>query len=239
MPEVEESLHDNLEDFILNDQEVQQNVELYDKKVAQFCTERKRAAEALSILGQQVQAEDKENATQKKEELEADVASAVAVEHRMRDDQNMLEEQRRELERKSTQEGLLPPEQQRLQRTLEQQQQILAQRESVLQQAQQQKDTRLSELQRGCDTYRGFLGLDFERVGDERLRLIFTQIDERNPKRVFCFQVFVDPNDHYHIERCEPTIPAIDALTESLNSSNDFSAFVRGMRREFKLLAAQ
>ena len=59
MPEVEESLHDNLEDFILNDQEVQQNVELYDKKVAQFCTERKRAAEALSILGQQVQAEDK------------------------------------------------------------------------------------------------------------------------------------------------------------------------------------
>lgn len=107
----------------------------------------------------------------------------------MSGDTAALEEGRRELERKSTQEGLLPPEQQRLQRTLEQQQQILASRNSGarqpcrarataprktraralcragLQQAQHQKDQRLNELMKGCDTYRNMLGLDFDRVG--------------------------------------------------------------------------
>ena len=32
-------------------------------------------------------------------------------------------------------------------------------------------------------------------------------------------------------------VPDVQTLVDSLNTSNDFSAFVRKMRREFKLLA--
>ena len=228
---------ENLDDICLNDRKLREGVERMDRKVVEFCTAQRKIADALGLTGERQLEEDKENARQKKEEIEQDMARAEEIEQEMRGDKAELEEGRRELERKSTQEGLLPPEQQRLQRTLEQQQQILLQRDSGLQQAQHQKDQRLNELQRGCDTYRNMLGLDFDRVGDERLQLIFTQIDERNPKRVFTFQVFVDPNDHYHIERCEPMVPNVEHLVDALNTSNDFSAFVRKMRREFKLLA--
>ena len=41
-------------------------------------------------------------------------------------------------------------------------------------------------------------------LGDERLRLIFTNIDERAPSRTFSFQVFVDKEDHYHSARHAP-----------------------------------
>ena len=47
-------------------------------------------------------------------------------------------------------------------------------------------------------------------------------------------QVFVDGSDKYHVERCEPTVPAMAQLLETLNTANDFSAFVRSMRKEFK-----
>ena len=40
-------------------------------------------------------------------------------------------------------------------------------------------------------------------------------------------QVFVDGGDKYHIESCEPAVADIDELIQSLNSDNDFSAFVR------------
>jgi hypothetical protein len=33
-------------------------------------------------------------------------------------------------------------------------------------------------------------------------------------------------------------VPDLAALVEKLNQSNDFSAFVRGLRREFKKLCA-
>ena len=47
-------------------------------------------------------------------------------------------------------------------------------------------------------------------------------------------QVFVDGSDKYHVERCDPAVPAMGQLLETLNTANDFSAFVRSMRKEFK-----
>ena len=38
------------------------------------------------------------------------------------------------------------------------------------------------------------------------------------------------------VEDCEPAVPALPKLMEKLNHSNDFSAFVRAMRGEFKKL---
>ena len=101
-----------------------------------------------------------------------------------------------------------------------------------------QKEQTLAELQKGINTYRNLLGLHFERVGEERLRLVFTHIDDKDPSRTFSFQVFVDPHDKYHVEDCTPTLPELPQLISQLNGSNDFSAFVRGARKAFKALVA-
>ena len=46
----------------------------------------------------------------------------------------------------------------------------------------------------------------------------------------------MDGGDKYHVESCEPAVAAIDELIGHLNSNNDFSAFVRAMRKRFKAL---
>jgi len=134
------------------------------------------------------------------------------------------------------QESLLPSELQRLGKTYEQQRQLQQQADLSYQQAQLQREQKLSELDKGCSVYRSMLGLEFERVGDERLRLVFTNIDPHAPSRAFAFQVFVDSSDHYHIEHCEPHLSGLPALADQLNKTNDFSVFVRSARREFKAL---
>ena len=82
------------------------------------------------------------------------------------------------------------------------------------------------------------LGLDFERVENDQLRLCFTQVDAARPQREFSLQVRVDANDVYHVTRVEPGVAALPALVEELNATNDFSRFVRSMRAAFKAGAA-
>ena len=38
------------------------------------------------------------------------------------------------------------------------------------------------------------------------------------------------------VVRCEPAIPDVQSLVDALNASNDFSAFVRNMRKKFQQL---
>eukprot|EP00908_Phaeocystis_cordata_P000661 Transcript_10724.p6 GENE.Transcript_10724~~Transcript_10724.p6 ORF type:complete len:87 (-),score=54.36 Transcript_10724:514-774(-) len=84
--------------------------------------------------------------------------------------------------------------------------------------------------------YKKWLGLEFERVEDERLRIVFTHVDPQAPTRAFTFYVYVDASDRYHVVRCEPAIPDVQSLVDALNASNDFSAFVRNMRKKFQQL---
>ena len=40
------------------------------------------------------------------------------------------------------------------------------------------------------------------------------------------------------VTSCEPPVPHMDELHAQLNASGDFSAFVKGMRSEFRRLVA-
>lgn len=94
----------------------------------------------------------------------------------------------------------------------------------------------LSELTRGIACYRR-LGLDFEKLGDDRLRLVFTQVDARDPDRAFSFCVRVTDSDAYEVDDVTPAVGELPALVRTLNDGNDFSRFVQAMRRAFKALA--
>lgn len=94
----------------------------------------------------------------------------------------------------------------------------------------------LQELSRGLDCYRR-LGLAFEKLADDRLRLVFTLVDAARPQRRFCFTVKMTEADAYAVDECDPPVAALEGMVRLLNETNDFSRFVQGMRREFKALA--
>jgi hypothetical protein len=90
-----------------------------------------------------------------------------------------------------------------------------------------------SDLTQGVIAFKNRLGLDFQRIGQDQLKLNMTNIDRNDPDRIFSFAVQIDPNDHYHVILCEPQLPNVDELVGVLNANNDFSKFVRSMRQAF------
>jgi chromosome segregation ATPase len=101
-----------------------------------------------------------------------------------------------------------------------------------------ENDRTNSDLTQGVIAFKTRLGLDFERIGQDQLKLNLTRIDPSDPERVFAFAVHIDPNDKYHVILCDPPLNNTDELVDELNMSNDFSLFVRRMRRSFRALAA-
>lgn len=91
----------------------------------------------------------------------------------------------------------------------------------------------LAELSKGV-SYFEKMGLTFEKAEDDRLRVVFTQLDPDAPERRFTFTVLVTDKDVYEVTECTPPVPALEGLVSQLNASNDFSGFVQMMRRAFK-----
>lgn len=129
----------------------------------------------------------------------------------------------------------LPAALQRLRAEQAAQSAALAAKAASTEQAAGLKASQLNELTRGVAAYRQ-LGLDFERAGDDQLRLIFSQIDAADPSREFWFGVSVDDGDRYQVQGCHPTLPdaVVDPMLAELNSTNNFTGFVYAMRRAFK-----
>jgi hypothetical protein len=91
----------------------------------------------------------------------------------------------------------------------------------------------LQELTRGLECYQR-LGLSFEKLSDDRLRLVFTLIDPTDPNKRFFFTVRMNDSDAYTVDECSPPIDTMADMVRLLNENNDFSKFVQYVRREFK-----
>mmetsp|Transcript_11456 Transcript_11456/g.27131 ORF Transcript_11456/g.27131 Transcript_11456/m.27131 type:complete len:225 (-) Transcript_11456:15-689(-) len=96
----------------------------------------------------------------------------------------------------------------------------------------------VNELTRGVTFYKR-LGLDFDGVGEDLLHLRFTKIDPKAPEREFSFAVHVTDDNTYVIQDVSPPVEGVAEMAEELNETNDFSFFVRRMRREFCTLVAR
>ncbi|ORY87852.1 chromosome segregation protein Spc25-domain-containing protein [Protomyces lactucae-debilis] len=77
------------------------------------------------------------------------------------------------------------------------------------------------------------LGLRIETAGTDLLRFTFTRVDEKDPDRPCRMIVDVSGPD-YDVTECSPSLPAMESMLTELNSSRDFSAFLKVTRQAFK-----
>mmetsp|Transcript_7472 Transcript_7472/g.12998 ORF Transcript_7472/g.12998 Transcript_7472/m.12998 type:complete len:240 (-) Transcript_7472:230-949(-) len=108
---------------------------------------------------------------------------------------------------------------------------------NTLQDENEKNEYQANLLTRGAKMFKR-LGLEFERVGESRLRLSFTQIDPTNPGKLFFIVIYIDDNDFYHVEQVQPAIGNISDLLQAVNNDNNFALFVRRIRQRFKALCA-
>merc|ERR1711934_348360 len=97
----------------------------------------------------------------------------------------------------------------------------------------------MTEKRVGQTIFQERLGLKFERVADDNLRVVFNNIDPNDPRKEFWFAVAVDAQNVYQIneKQCKPYVESLPQMLSELNQSNDFGGFVRQMRSQFVQLA--
>ena len=119
-----------------------------------------------------------ENIEQLREKLEDLRVLEEELQKKAGHERQAVDDLRADLERLTAQESRLPSENERLNQQLASSRQLVVQREDGWASTVASRDAKLAELDKGCSLYAQRLGLAFERVGEERLRLTFTQIDQ-------------------------------------------------------------
>ncbi|KAL6759531.1 hypothetical protein V8C86DRAFT_2574226 [Haematococcus lacustris] len=116
-----------------------------------------------------------------------------------------------------------------LQDTLQAQEQQDRQKEAEAASQDSVHRKKLAALQRVLHMYSSRLGLTFKQGADE-LQLVMTQVQASQPARPFIVAVRVLPDNSYQVTQCEPHVESLPTLLTALNTSNNFSCFVKSLR---------
>lgn len=95
---------------------------------------------------------------------------------------------------------------------------------------------RIEELTAGASHFAA-LGLAFTTEEGGKVTLLFTKVAAADPTRAFSVTVQVGDDDAFSAIHCDPPLDDLSARIAALNTSKDFSAFVRGVRAAFKAMA--
>ncbi|XP_025096563.1 kinetochore protein Spc25-like [Pomacea canaliculata] len=99
-------------------------------------------------------------------------------------------------------------------------------------------EKKLKEFTYGAELFRDRLGLTFKKTHGNRLQVVFTCIDHKDPDSPFYFYVQVE-DGKYIISDCEPLVPDLDSLVEKLNRTNNLRSFMVAVRKRFKKMTEQ
>eukprot|EP00897_Mesotaenium_endlicherianum_P008153 jgi/Mesen1/7366/ME000381S06596 len=151
--------------------------------------------------------------------------------------QEVLDKLSRELKALEAEESSWPPQIADLQELVRQESQHNEEEMAEVEDTEKVKRKKADALLSALGMYRKHLGLQFEHSAKDRLRLVFVNIDPLDPAREFSFVLHVTTNSsEYSVIECTPQISDMQALVAEVNSTNDFSGFVRSVRRKFRSL---
>lgn len=105
-------------------------------------------------------------------------------------------------------------------------------RDLLLSQHKANKD-RLKNLNKAKRVFEDRLGLEIRKIYGEKLQFIFQNIDPVNQDRVFTFIMGIKDNGSYQIFSSEPALERMSFLESRLQETNNISAFLANIRKEF------
>ncbi|KAH3698712.1 kinetochore protein Spc25-like [Dreissena polymorpha] len=96
---------------------------------------------------------------------------------------------------------------------------------------------KLEYLENGSKVFGEALGLEYRKTKGNRIQVIFTQIDEKNPKTPFYFFMRLEgPSRKYVVSDVEPPVEGLQELTQELIQTNNLRKFMIQVRRKFQAL---
>ncbi|KAK7154581.1 hypothetical protein R3I94_007794 [Phoxinus phoxinus] len=108
-------------------------------------------------------------------------------------------------------------------------------RELIQSQNKANKD-RLKKLNKCKDVFQKHLSLEIRKIQGEKLQFVFRNISRKDPDMVHTFLLQLDAEGVYHIISCDPPLEKMAHLEQRLQETNNFSAFLANVRREFVAL---
>lgn len=108
-------------------------------------------------------------------------------------------------------------------------------RELIQSQNKANKD-RLKKLNKCKDVFQKHLSLEIRKIQGEKLQFVFRNISAKDPDMVHAFLLQLDAEGVYHIISCDPPLEKMTHLESRLQETNNFSAFLANVRREFVAL---
>lgn len=95
---------------------------------------------------------------------------------------------------------------------------------------------RLKNLNKMKDIFQERLSLEIRKIQGEKLQFIFRNISHEKPESAFTFLLRINEDGVYQIVSCDPPLAQMDYLERRLQETNNFSAFLANVRKEFVAL---
>lgn len=108
-------------------------------------------------------------------------------------------------------------------------------RDLIVAQNKANKD-RLKELHRVKQVFQDCLKMEIRKIHGEKLQFVFRNLDHRDPESAYTFILLLNEEGVYQIESCSPPLECMPQLEQKLKETNNFSAFLANIRKEFKAL---
>ncbi|KAM4608983.1 kinetochore protein Spc25 [Polymixia lowei] len=144
----------------------------------------------------------------------------------MKETRNAISERMSEMERKEAQKDDIS---QKIQRLREEQ---AKRRELIVSQNKANKD-RLKNLNKAKQVFQDRLGLEIRKIHGEKLQFIFRNIKPADQDSAYTFTMGIKENGSYQIVSSDPPLECMPVLENRLQETNNFSAFLANIRKEF------
>ncbi|XP_020317664.1 kinetochore protein Spc25 [Oncorhynchus kisutch] len=108
-------------------------------------------------------------------------------------------------------------------------------KELIVSQNKANKD-RLKNLNKAKQVFQGRLGLEIRKIHGEKLQFIFRDINQKDSECVYTFMLRISEGGLYQIVSSDPPLDCMAHLEQRLQETNNFSAFLANVRREFLAL---
>ncbi|XP_071781406.1 kinetochore protein Spc25 [Centroberyx gerrardi] len=144
----------------------------------------------------------------------------------MKEKRNAISETMSEIQRKEVQKDDI------IQKTERLREEQVKKKELIVSQNKANKD-RLRNLNKAKQVFQDRLGLEIRKIPGEKLQFIFRNINPADQDSAYTFTMGIKEDGSYQILSSDPQLDCLPALENRLQETNNFSAFLANVRKEF------